>query len=246
MKEFKVTINDKDFELFVRVPSQEEITESNIIYSTKMSSLIRNSGKERLLLRTELEEFLKENKIWTDKDIDLYNSLQDKVSNSLNTLKKGGIKLSEGRKLAIEISDNRRKLLDLVQKRHQYEDMTMESLAEEEKNDYLIYVATIDKSSGERYWVSFDDMKADKHTDVYDKARVAFLELTMGVPSDLDSILPETVWLKKYNFINNEYKLVDRKTGDLVNRSGDKIEQSIIDSSLDEVVEEKEFIDDYI
>jgi len=250
MKEFNVKVNDKDFVLFVRTPSNDEIMESDLLYSTKMSSLIRHSGKDRLLLRSELDSFLKANKVWTDADVEKYNELQNKINQNIVKLKKGGIKLSDGRKLAIDISDLRGSLIDLVQKRHQYEDMTMESQADEERTDFLIYSCTIDKETGDRYWVSFDDMKSDKSSDIYQKAKSGLIEVTMGLSSDLDSILPETMWLKKYKFVNNEYKLTDRKTGEFVDKSGKPVKKDdlLSDSNnyFGEIIEEEAFVDDYV
>lgn len=242
--------NNQEVKLVIRKPQFEDIEAADRIYASKVSSLIREGGTKKLLLRRQLDEYLKSSGVWTQEDETKLNSLQNEIDNLLNRLRRGGISLKEGRSIAIQISSKRGELVRLNNKRQVFDDITIESMAESERFDYLVYACTVYKDSGDPYWESFEDMKTDKLSEAYQKASFAAYEAIHNVSPDFEKKLPENKWLKKYNFIDDELNFVDRKTGEKVDRDGNPIselEEKIkrqVENLQGDIIEESPFLDE--
>jgi len=251
IKEFTIVDNlGEKVVLIFSTPEMEDMEQADIVHAAKIAELIRLSKKNRPLLRSELDSFLRENGMWSQKDQNLLDSINGEINNLLNQLRSGGIKLSEGRKIAIAITDKRQKLVQLMQKRQSFDDSTIESIADNEKTDYFIYACTRNSITGDRHWESFSEMKANKDSDSYKKAMSISMSVLYGIDSDFEKNLPENKWLKKYKYIDENLSFVDRVTGKFVDRDGTPIEQvqdellEKLQSIVGEIEEESPFIDD--
>lgn len=251
-KEFTIVEPDgKEIKLVFRQPTYEEITEADKIYASKISELIRENTKGRLVLRQEVNKFMRESGLWTEKDEKELQEAHNYILDALGKLKKGGTKLTEGRQLAISIMDKRREIFNLNRKFNFLDNATIESVAENEKNDYLVYAGTEYADTNERYWNSFEDMKGDKLSTAYDKAANVAVTVLYNVNTDFESDLPESKWLKKYNFVDKDLNFIDRNTGKRVDRDGKPVEelekelnQRVYNLLVDVSEPENEFIDD--
>jgi hypothetical protein len=249
-KDFIIKDGDKEILLSVKSPSYEEIEEADKVYSGKVASLVRESGKKKLLLRQEIDNFLRSANIWTKVDEDTVSKLQKEIDTLLNKLRRGGIKLSEGRTVCIEIMDKRKEIVGIMRKRQVFDDTTIESLAESERNDYLVYTSTVYADSGEHYWESFDDMKNDKLSEAYSKASTIVIELVYGINNEFEKRLPENRWLKKFDFVDDDLNYIDRKTKAKVDKDGNLLEDSAtvakryVENLQGEIQAEQPYIDD--
>lgn len=251
-KEFKAYDRNNEETTFIfKIPNSQDLGNADMYYASKIAKLVRKKGNDKLLLRCEVDEFLREQGIWSDSDQKKLDDINARIDEGLSRLRKGGILLSEGRRISIEITEARQEMVALMQKRQIFDNATIEALADEEKIDYLIHACVILSDSGEKYWNSFEDMKEDKSSDVYQHASAASIEVLYGIDSDFEKNLPENKWLKKYKFIDESLNFVDRKTGEFVDRDGrllSEVEQEIIDKieNLAGDIEASEpFIDDY-
>lgn len=249
-KDFVVTENDKEINLTVKTPSLEDIEASDRVYAAKIASLIREDKKKKLLLRSELDTFLRDSGVWTKTDEDKVFKLRKDIDTLLGELRKGGKKLTDGRTAAIAVMDKRNEIFTLMRKRQIFDDATIESVAENEKAEYFIYACTVYSETGDNYWSSFEDMKNDRASEVYRKASELTLEVVFGNDPDLEKKLPENKWLKKYGFIDENLNYTDRKTGKFVDREGKPLpnieEQAakIVENLVGDIKEETPFIDD--
>lgn len=252
-EDFKIKMgNGEEVTLTVRKPQYEDFSESDKVYAAKVASLIKEGigGRKKLLLRSELSDYLKEAGVWTVADEERTEKLQSEVAELLDKMRKGGSKLSEGRKWALEIGDKRREIVKLNQKRQIFDDTTIEAIAENEKIDYLIFVCTVYGEDGRNYWDSFGDMKNDKAGEVYRKASEFGMKVIFNIDSKFENNLPENRWLKKYNFIDDNLNFTDRKTGEKVDRLGrpvkdlEKEYKKLVDNLQGEIEEEAPFVDD--
>jgi len=250
-KELKIKDeNDKEITLMFKSPDYEDLEEADQIYAAKASSMILQKGSKKLLSRQELDTFLKESKIWTDEDESKIQKLSEEISELLNEIRKGGQKASVGRKLCISVYEKRMEIVKISAKRQRFDDITIESFAENERNDYLVYACTYYKDTGTRYWESFEDMKNDKASVIYRTAFEEVYKLVYDIKPDFEKNLPEIKWLQKYGFIDNELRFVDRKTGQKVDKSGQPIQetekkiQNVLDNLQGDIKEEVPFIDD--
>jgi hypothetical protein len=243
--------NGQEVKLAVHQPQYEDFEEADKIYAIKVSSLIKeNVGQKRLLSRQDLVKFLKESGAWTKDDEIAVEKLQSEIDDLLSQIKKGGKKVSEGRELAIKVMEKRQELYNVNRKRQVFDDVTIESFAENEKFDYLIYIATVYGDTGKNYWDSFEDMKNDKLSEAYKKASQYAMQIIYNFDIDFEKKLPENKWLMKYGFIDENLNYVDRKSGERVDKSGrplKELEAEIkrqVDNFQGDIVEEAPFIDD--
>lgn len=253
-KTFKVIEgNDKEVELAVRPALSDDFEEADRVYAAKVSVLVRDADrKKNVLLRREVETFLKEHNIWTTEDESKIKNIQTNIDDLLFLLRKGGIPLSEVRKTCIKIADKRGEMVKIMSKRRIFDDVTIESFAETDRNDYLVYICTVYNSDGRNYWQSFEDMKNDKLSDAYRQASTLVYEIVYGVNPEFEKMLPENKLLVKLGFVDKDLNFVDRKTGEYVDKEGNplnlvkEVEEKInrFNSLQGEIAEEVPFIDD--
>lgn len=249
MQKFKVVTEDKTYSLVIKRPSPDEIDEADRIYGAKIADLVRDK-KHKLLLRDELEGYLRENGIWTEKDEDRITTLYKEIKECLNQLKKGGKKLSEGRAIALKITEKRMDVMRAYQKRQIFDDATIESVATREKNEYLHWAAVVDSETGAKQWENVEAMRQDKDSPIYQESLPVFTKLLYGYDEEVEKSLPENLWLKKYSFVNDKLQLTDRKSGAFVDREGRPLEerkkeiQADLDIFSGDIKEEEPFLED--
>src|SRR5207249_4063362 len=126
--------------LYVSAPGHRDHQLAQLQYNMKVAELIREgAGKpDRLLLRSEVEGYLGKMGIWTKEDQIAYNRIQADIRSNEIAIRKGGMKLSEARLLALSMSDLRGKLLGLYAKRSQLDGTTIEATAENHKFNFLV------------------------------------------------------------------------------------------------------------
>ena len=242
--------NGKEIKLAIRRPQYDDIDEADKVYASKVARSVREKGNKKLLLRSEIDSFLRETGVWTEVDEKAVSSVQKEIDECLGKLKKGGIKLSEGRQLCLDINDKRKEVMRIMSKRQIFDDTTIESMAEAERTDYLVYTCTVYADSGQNYWESFDDMKNDKLSQVYRTASIKAMQLVYNVNPDFEKKLPENRWMLKYNFVDEDLNYINRKTKEKVDRSGNPVQpledavQEQLASLQGEIKEDTPFIDD--
>jgi len=241
---------DEDIKIIYRDPTPEELEEADLVYASKVASLVRRKSGQKLLTRNELDAYLKEIGIWTEKDQEFVANKQNKIDELLDELRKGGISVKEVRSKCIEISELREDIVEAMRKRQIFDDTTVESIAEGEKIDYLIYTATINDNTNERYWESFDEMKNDRRSEVYRRvSRIASMVI-YGYDVEFEKNLPENKLLKKYKLVDEDLNLIDPKTGEFVDREGNSLEEAKkdfankIQSLVGEITPETPFIEE--
>lgn len=96
-----VDTNGKKLKLSIRPLGYKILQEAQMVYSVKLTSLIKRSVSEdaQLLSRQQLEQHLGDLGIWTEQDGRQFLQLQLELRSLELKLKEGGIKVSEAKKL---------------------------------------------------------------------------------------------------------------------------------------------------
>ena len=107
-------------------PSVQIQTEAN-----KLREKVWNEAfQEGNLLRRQLDDELKNRKLWNNQLQAEYDQLQFEVIQNTMTLEKGGIKLSEAREIAIETSRKRQEMVEMLVSRSELDNHTCEGQAD--------------------------------------------------------------------------------------------------------------------
>ena len=194
--------------------------------ATKLREKIWNETfQEGNLLRRQLDDELKKRKLWNNQLQAEYDALQLEVIQNTMKLEKGGIKLSEARDIAIDTTKKRQQMVEMLVARSELDNHTCEGQADNTKFNFLFANCLVYNDTGERVYPNgLDEYLASSETDYAIKGATQFYYLISDTES-LDDQLPENKFLKKYKFVDNDSRFVERSTGRLITEDGKYIDE---------------------
>lgn len=233
--------------VIVKLPTPKLEAEANMYSSQIFARLIKKTdddGNPAFLLRSQLDDYLQKIGLYTNEDILQISKIHDEIKQKESVLEKGGIKKSDGKKIALDIRRLRYNLIILLTKRHEYDKNTVEYYAENGRFNYLVSKCLF-FDSGEQIFNSVEDYESDTTMKgVLDEPIRRLATLTSTYDQDFEHKLIENKFLKKFGYCNDDYELVNsegkrvNENGELVDDNGNKIEEE----NKDRVV--GEFLDD--
>lgn len=247
---FTVNIDGKDMEISVVKPDVETMRKGQMEFNRVFNDAIKSEAP----LRKFLGKLLIEKGVWSaEKQLKLIE-MQTSMVEDISKLKNGGMKLSEGRKLAIKINQARNEIRQLISEQAEMDSLTAEGQGENARFNYYVFACTF-KDDGELYFASLDDYyrRYDEGDEVAVRAAYILADLMAGLNKNDDN-LPENQFLKKYKFIDKEGRFVNKDgkfvdaDGNLVNENGERVNENneLIDNEGNVInkVEPQPFIDD--
>jgi hypothetical protein len=234
MKEtFKIIKDGKDIELAVTMPNAQQSQDAQLHYRKIFARAI----KDEVILRDELEKKLIQRGLWgAAKEAERLHLLHE-ISSRVDRLAKGGIKLSEGRVIALEIKDLRESLRDLVSEKTILDSNTVEGLADNAKFDFLVSQCTVYNLTGEKYFRDLDDYYSRTGEVASYIAAGKLMQMLYGVDSDYELSLPENQFLTRFKMVDDKLRYIN-KEGKLTDKDG-----RLIDEDGNYINENGEFID---
>lgn len=221
-----IDIDGQVLKLKVIKPTNKIAQQVNMLYNAKISELIRNNsaGSERLLLRSEVENYLSKNGIWTKQDVAKVEELSLEVRAHELLLMRGGMSLEAGRKLAINMGEMRTEILKLAAKRQQLDSATIETVAEDYKFNVLVSECTFHADTDVKYFSSHDDYieRGDEMASI--AAAEQLSHMLYGYNPNFGIELFENQWLQKAGYMNDVGRYVNRD-GQLIDRDGKLVDE---------------------
>ena len=216
----KFEAQEKEFAV-VR-PSLQLLNEANKLRS-KLFTQLFESGT---MLRQQVDTHLKDRNIWNEKLQAEYDAVQSEVIEKTQRLERGGIKLSEARDLAIEISEQRQQLVSMLVDRSDIDNLTCEGQADNERFNFLFANCLVYNDTEEKvYPDGLEGYMKNTSTDVAVKGATEFYYL-MSNSESLDDQLPENRFLKKFNFVDDDMRFLERGTNRLITKEGKYIDEN--------------------
>jgi hypothetical protein len=243
-EKFKVKIGEEEKDFVVKHPTARIEAEANMYASKVFSKLVKekNSGNDGLLLRAQLDDYLRGAGLYTDDDIKAMGDMGKEVERLEQLLMKGGLKKSEGRNLAINLRKNRYGLLNLLSKRLEYDKNTIEHHSENARINYIVSKCVCDVD-GSPVFRSVEDYEFDD-TGLKDKlydliSRVG--SLCSSYDPDYESKLVENKFLKKFGYCDDKFNLTNTE-GQLVNEKGERVDDNgnLLDENGNPIIVVKE------
>jgi hypothetical protein len=253
--DFKATVDGKECEFTVMSPSNFHYTEAQKVYNHAFSDAVKSNA----IVRAKMEDVLRDQGLWDDKKESEYTQIVQEIANGERLLKKGGIKLSEAKNLAMEMADKRSKLRELISVRTSLDNQSAEGQADNSKFNYLVSACVVYKSNNQPYFKSLEEYLSSNASEVSNTGAKLLANMLYGLEDDFEKKLPENRFLKKYNFVNDDLQLVNKeghivdregrlidKFGRYVNEKGDYVDRqgNLIDDDGDYIVDEHPFLDD--
>lgn len=212
----------KPLKLAVIRPTNKINQEANMAYNLKMAELIRKGSQnssQRLLLRAELEEYLGKMGIWTLQDALEVEKLALEIRTNELMLKKGGIKVSEGRVLALQMAEKRQLIMEKHAKRQQFDSATVESQAENFRFEFLLVKCLVLSDTASPFLKNHSDyIERQDETSVMDGARI-LANMIYGLEANIRQNMFEMQWLQDAGMIDKDGRYI-RTDGILTDRDG--------------------------
>ena len=201
-------------------PTVKQQQEANKLRSKTFNEALRNGD----LLRDQLDSELRKRGDWNDDREAGYQSLRKEVLDYELALKKGGIKLSRAKELALEMADKREEMVGMLSSRTELDNNTCEGQADSARFNCLFAFCLVYEETGEKYFPGgLEEYTAAANDYVAVKGATEFYYLISGT-ENLDDTLPENTFLKKFNFTDEQNRLIDTD-GRLITRDGKHIDK---------------------
>lgn len=229
-----------EVKLFVKRPSATDRNEAVLVRAARIAEAIKGG----VLLKAQVSKFLRDAKMVTDEEEARWVELNDLMIKNRAIIKKGGVKKSEGRRLALEIKNAIDERMDLLSLRHSVEDATAEALGEQAHFNCLVSRCTFwaeGKYEGQPYYTKglVDYLERSDDQAAYDAAQNLY-NLSNQSDEVTTAKSPEDDFLHRYGFVNDDGDLID-KDGNLVDQEGNLIDTKGYSEEEDTFVE---FLDD--
>ncbi len=219
----------------------------------------KESLDQGAMLRSKLDDYLREQKIWSDKKEEQFKRMNKDLTILEIKLKSGGIKLSEGKDLYFNIVKSRAEMQKLNSERNSMDVNTAEGQADNARFNSLVCQCVYEKDGETLMFKDFDDYVSKSFTPYAVEAAGKLANIMYGMDENYDRNLVENKFMVDHgfmdedlHFINNEGDKVDSE-GRLVNDKGHYINDNneridIFGNPLDEdgeyIVDAQPFLDD--
>ena len=235
-KSFKVEVDGEEKEFVIRTPSLQDQREAQKVYNQAFTDAI----KSKAVVRARLDDLLKEQGLWDDEKQVKFDTLQKEISESEARLAKGGFSLKDARNVAIHIKELRAEMRDLISVRTSLDNHSAEGQADNQRFNYLVSACVVYKEdNNKKYFNSMEDY-LEKATDPVAILGAQHLaNMLYGLDNDYESNLPENKFLKKYKFVDSEFRYIN-KEGKTTDKDG-----KLVDSEGRYIDAEGNFIDKY-
>jgi len=217
--------NKKSFEVdgkmyAVRRPKVDEIRKANEFRSKSFNEALQRGD----MLREQLESELRKRKLWSDSREEEYQGLRQSILDGEYKLKKGGIRLANAKNVAVEMSEARESMITLLSSRTDLDSNTCEGKADAARFNYLFACCLVYDDTDEQYFANgLDDYLLNQDDAVAIAGASRFYYLLSG-SENVDESLPENAFLKRFNFVDEQYRPID-ENGRLVDKDGRHIDE---------------------
>ena len=217
---FKVIKDGVEVELLVKSPSPKNTRESQKAYNRAFTDAL-NSGS---IVRARLDDVMKEQKLWNDKQEQQYQTIQKKLLDNERVLAKGGIPLSQAKTYAIEMQKLREELKELITEKTTLDAHTAEGQADNAKFNFLVSACVVYKETNQPFFEGYEDYlkRAVEPAAIIGAQKLA--NMLYGLDDDFEKNLPENKFLHEYKFVDDNLRPID-SDGRLVDHEGRLIDE---------------------
>lgn len=208
-------------EFAVVLPSLKVQNDANRLRSKTFHKLL----KEGVMLREELEKIMKERGAWNE-EINLeFETLKREVLEGELTLTQGGISLNKARDIALNMKEKRERMISLLTNKSELDSQTCEGLADQDRFNFLFVNCLVyNDDSNTLYYKDLDEYLENADDPVAVKGATEFYYL-ISDSDPVDDHLPENKFLKEYDFVDDNLRLVEPSTNRLINADGKYIDE---------------------
>lgn len=254
-EDFKVVVNGEEKTFTVRSPSLVDQREGQKVYNQAFTDAI----KSKSVVRAKMDDLLQDQGLWNTEKQQEYTSLQKELLDGERKLAKGGFSLSEAKKLAIRMREVRNKIRELISVRTSLDNHSAEGQADNARFNYLVSACVVYKDNDKKYFENLEDYMSRIDDPVALSGAQKLANMIYGLDNNFEKNLPENKFLKKYKFVNDDLRFIDKKgrtvdgegrlideQGRYINEAGEFVDRdgNRVDEAGEYVVDAQPFLDD--
>jgi hypothetical protein len=254
-EDFKVTIDGEEKSFTVRSPSLVDQREGQKVYNQAFTDAI----KSKSVVRAKMDDLLKEQGLWNEEKQKEYADLQKELLEGERKLAKGGIPLSDAKKIALRMREVRNRIRELISVRTSLDNHSAEGQADNARFNYLVSACVVYKDNDKKYFESLEDYMSKSDDPVALSGAQKLANMIYGLDNNFEKNLPENKFLKKYKFVNDNLRFIDKKgrtvdnegrlvdeNGRYINEHGEYIDKdgNRVDADGEYVIDAQPFLDD--
>jgi hypothetical protein len=199
MQDRVFTTKDKDGEEVVlkfKRPSQTVLSKAELSYRTAFSRAFRQD----IITNAEVEKLLRDRGLWDEDQQKKVNELRSRIGELEESLEDTDLSNEQGKAVCEELDKLRLEIMSANAIYQTIADNTCETIATEERNQFLCSECVVDNKTGLRVYKNVDDFKSrmDEPTalDAFRETVIATLEVAIGrsLPSNLSDEYAENKW----------------------------------------------------
>jgi len=254
-EDFKVNIDGEEKTFSVRSPSLNDQREGQKVYNQAFTDAI----KSKSVVRAKMDDLLEEQGLWNAEKQADYTRLQQELLEGERKLAKGGFALSEAKKLAVKMRSVRNQIRELISVRTSLDNHSAEGQADNARFNYLVSVCVVYKDNDKPYFTGLEDYMDRIDDPVAITGAQKLANMIYGLDNNFEKNLPENKFLKKYKFVNDDLRFIDKKgrtvdnegrlvdeNGRYINESGEFIDKdgNPVNADGEYIIDAEPFLDD--
>ena len=197
--EFKV---DEDTYTVLQ-PTQQQISEADLVYKSKYSEGVRAG----MLTHAEAGRFIEDRKIWTEEDTQKASEILLEITKVGNTLL-GVTDIAEGLELVGTVEAKRIELLRLNGRKNEILDNTAESYADEKRLNFYVVKCTYD-ATDQLVFKNMETLVERGNSEVAVEATRNTIQLLANDGEDFRINWPDYQWRVKNGLLDDELNPVE-------------------------------------
>ena len=210
--EIKVKRDDEEITIVVKKPTPRQESEANIEAASYVNTLL--SRGVNLMPKSKVAQYIEEQNLWSDEKIKELEEVSKKIADGEKQLKRGG-KTKDGKRfskqdakeLAVNMRVWRVRQIELFTENYGLYDNCLENVKDDRNFDYLVSVCCLDEE-GNRIFNNLDHYIDESGKEYARESAKALKDVIFNNDEDWTLDLPETKWLIRYDFANEEGTLL--------------------------------------
>lgn len=189
----------------VKTPGAEEIKKSQVVYNKAFKQALDDGA----LLRQKLTEYMRQQKLWDDKKQKQYEELIEKISEMEDSLKKGGIRLTLAKEIALELRQKREEFRILIAERNSLDAASAEGQADNARFEELVRLCTINPDTNKQWFSDEKDYNASANQPWVVTAAEKLGNTMYGLDPNYEKSLEENKFLQEFKYVDNELRFIN-------------------------------------
>lgn len=198
-------VDGNPVKVLLKTPDAGDYRDSQIEYNKAFRKAL-DSGA---LLRQKLADYMEDQGIW-DKDKQEKNDrFVAEIGAMEERLQAGGIKLTEAKQIAIDLRVKRVEFRSFLAERNSLDQNSVEGQADNARFSELVRLCMLNPATKKPYFQTQSDYDAAAEQPWVIEAASELAGIIYGLDPDYDEKLTENKFLKEFDFINDDLRLIN-------------------------------------